>query len=97
AAIVAPGAIWTTGLARPPFVATCSLWESTRALATYAYGAGDRGHPDGRVADAAKPFHRRSAFVRLRPYHVEGCLPGPNPLDEHAIAAQAVGAGRGEP
>src|SRR5688500_8773115 len=29
AAVVAPGARWATALARPPFVATCSLWEST--------------------------------------------------------------------
>ena len=28
-----PGLTWTTGLARPPsFVATCSLWESTRCV-----------------------------------------------------------------
>src|SRR4051794_34689458 len=42
----APGMIWATGFARPPsFVATCSLWESTRALSTYAYGHSDPGHP----------------------------------------------------
>lgn len=88
AAISAPGALWATALARPPCVATCSLWESTRALEVYAYGARDRGHPDAIGADATKPFHHRSAFVRFRPYRVEGGLAGHNPLDEHALVAQ---------
>lgn len=88
AAIAAPGSLWATALARPPFVATCSLWKSTQALATYAYGHRDRAHPDAIDADAAKAFHHRSAFVRLRPYHVEGGLDGPNPLDEHVLVAQ---------
>lgn len=87
AVVAAPGVRWATGLARPPFVATCSLWESTRALAAYAYGARDRGHPDAIDADAAQPFHHRSAFVRFRPYHVEGRLTGANPLDEGALVA----------
>jgi len=85
AATGAPGAVWATGLAKPPFVATCSLWESTQALATYAYGARDRAHPDAIDADAAKPFHHQSAFVRFRPYHVEGGLAGPNPLGERSF------------
>lgn len=88
AAISAPGAIWATALARPPMVATCSLWESTRALATYAYGTRDPGHPGALAADTAQPFHKRSAFVRFRPYHVEGELAGPNPLLACALTAQ---------
>ena len=55
---------------RPPFVATCSLWESTKALSTYAYGARDRGHADAVEADRAKAFHHRSAFVRFRQNHL---------------------------
>ena len=74
------GVRWTTGLTRPPFVATCSVWESTRALATYAYGAKDAGHPSAVAASEAKAFHRRQAFVRFRPYYVEGSLSGANPL-----------------
>lgn len=85
AALEAPGAIWTTALARPPFVATCSLWTSTRALSTYAYGARDRRHLDAVEADRAKPFHKRSAFVRFRPYRVEGSLSGTNPLSTDAL------------
>ncbi|MEY2424259.1 MAG: hypothetical protein QOI95_4326 [Acidimicrobiaceae bacterium] len=87
AAIAAPGAVWATALARPPFVATCSIWESARALSSYAYGTNDRGHPDAMESDSAKPFHRRSAFVRLRPYRVEGSLGGANPLAAGALAA----------
>lgn len=87
AAVNAPGMVWATALARPPFVATCSLWDSTRGLAAYAYGKAGQGHPDALTADAAKPFHHQSAFVRLRPYHVEGRLIGDNALDEHAVSA----------
>ena len=82
AVVGAPGLVWATGLARPPFVATCSVWESTRALSTYAYGKGDPSHPDAIVADVAKPFHHRSAFVRFRPYRTEGGLAGRNPMPE---------------
>lgn len=84
-ALEAQGSIWMTALARPPFVATCSLWESTKALSTYAYGGRDRGHPDAIDADQAEPFHKMSAFVRFRPYRVAGGLSGPNPLPEHAL------------
>jgi hypothetical protein len=89
AVVDAPGSIWATGIARPPFVATCSLWESSRALATYAYGNSDRRHPDAIDVDVAKPFHHQSAFVRFRPYHVQGGLTGRNPLEEHALVSQS--------
>jgi hypothetical protein len=81
-----PGLLWATGLARPPFVATCSLWESTQALSTYAYGHLDPGHPDAIAADRAKPFHHQSAFVRFRPVGSEGRLGGRNPLETGALA-----------
>lgn len=86
-AVEAPGMIWSTGLARPPFVATCSLWSSTDALATYAYGRREPAHPDAIAADRARPFHHRSAFVRFRPYASEGRLDGRNPLAETWLAA----------
>ena len=45
-AVGAPGLTWATGLARPlSFVSTCSLWESTPASSTYAYGNRDRVRP----------------------------------------------------
>ena len=34
AVLDADGLTWTTGLGRPPFVATCSLWRSAQALST---------------------------------------------------------------
>jgi hypothetical protein len=79
-ALGAPGLIWATGLARPPFVSTCSLWESTRALATYAFGRADPAHPDAIAAGEAKSFHHQQAFIRFRPYGSVGGLDGRNPL-----------------
>lgn len=86
-AVAAPGLVWATALARPPFVATCSVWESTRALSTYAYGHRQPAHLDAIDADRAKAFHHRSAFVRFRPYGVEGSLRGRNPLPERILSA----------
>lgn len=87
--LAAPGRLWATALARPPFVATASVWESTRAITTYAYGTKGEGHPDAMAADVATPFHHRSAFVRFRPYRVEGGLSGKNPLAESTITPSA--------
>lgn len=61
-AIESPGLMWGTGLARPPFVATCSLWQTTRALSTYAYGhreraAGERAEKNGRSRCGAASAH----------------------------------------
>ncbi len=80
AAHEAHGMLWGTALARPPFVATCSLWQSTKDLATYAFGRRYPGHPAAIEADRANPFHHQSAFVRFRPYAVAGSLGGTNPL-----------------
>jgi hypothetical protein len=80
--LAAPGLVWATGLTRPPFVATCSLWERAQDAATYAYGRRDPGHPDAIATDRAKPFHHQSAFVRFRPYGSAGSLQGRNPLGE---------------
>jgi len=76
----APGMIWGTAMARPPFVATCSLWENSEAIAAYAFGADGEPHPGAMQADRAKPFHHESAFIRFRPYAVKGSLSGKNPL-----------------
>jgi hypothetical protein len=80
AAVEAAGLIWATGLARPPFVATCSLWQTTTALSTYAYGKREPAHPDAIAAHELEPFHHQSAFIRFRPYGSEGNLHGRNPL-----------------
>jgi hypothetical protein len=86
AVVVAPGLIWATGMGKPPFFATFSLWESTRSLSTYAYGNRDRGHPDAMAANDAKPFHHESAFIRFRPYDAHGRLDGKHPLRFPVVA-----------
>jgi len=83
-----PGAIWATAMARPPFFATCSLWESTEALSEYAYGSTEpTAHPDAIDVDRATPFHHQSAFIRFCPYRSEGHLEGRNPLAESSSKA----------
>ena len=86
AAIASPGLVWGTALARPPFVATCSLWESTAALSDYAYGRSAEPHPQAIAADRGDGFHRRSAFVRFRPLEVGGSLSGRNALGPDQFA-----------
>jgi hypothetical protein len=83
----APGLTWATGLARPPFVATFSLWETTGTLSEYAYGRSERAHPTAIAAHRAKPFHHESAFIRFRPYGSRGHLAGKNPLAETWMSA----------
>jgi hypothetical protein len=83
----APGVIWATGLARPPFVSTFSLWESSRALSTYAFGRAEPAHPEAIAEGERKPFHKRQVFIRFRPYAAEGHLDGRNPLPEAALVA----------
>lgn len=81
----APGLLWATGLARPPFVATCSLWQDTAALTRYAYGAPDQAHTNAIAADRHKPFHTRSAFLRFEAYESMGGLEDPNPLADGSL------------
>jgi hypothetical protein len=81
AVVDAPGLIWATGIARvPKIVSTFSLWESTRAAATYAYGHRQPAHPDAIAQSEVKPFHHQQAFIRFRPYAAQGHLDGRNPL-----------------
>ena len=86
-AIEAPGMVWATGLARPPFVATCSIWESTRALSIYAFGHAEPAHSDAIDEQQKKEFHHQSAFIRFRPYGSEGSLDGKNPLAQNWASA----------
>jgi hypothetical protein len=82
----APGLVWATGLARPPFVSTCSLWESSDAARAYAFERGV-AHNDAIATGRAKPFHHREAFIRFRPYASTGHLDGRNPLKRDAVSA----------
>jgi hypothetical protein len=90
-AVVAPGMTWATGLARPPFVSTCSLWETTRALSTYAFGHTEPAHSNAIAEGQAKEFHHQSAFIRFRPYGSEGQLDGTNPLAQNWMTATSSG------
>lgn len=90
-AVEAPGMVWATGLARPPFVATCSLWESAQAASLYAYGRSEPAHADAIAEGDAKAFHRQSAFIRFRPYGGEGHLDGDNPLVQDWVATAGSG------
>lgn len=88
AVLNADGLVWATGLARPPFVSTCSLWESTKALSVYAYGHREPAHSDAIDTDKSKPFHHQSAFIRFRPVYSRGGLGGRNPLAGFTVPEQ---------
>ena len=75
-ALASPGMRWGTASARPPFVATISVWESGAAAATYALGRSQPAHHEAVVEQRRKDFHRQSAFVRFTPVGVSGSLPG---------------------
>jgi len=75
-----PAMLRGTGFARPPLVATFSLWQTTGAMRAYAGGPTGSEHRDAVKAHAARPFHHASAFIRFRPYGAEGEWDGENPL-----------------
>jgi hypothetical protein len=89
----AAGLTWATGLGRPPFVATCSLWETAQAASSYAYGSAMPAHSNAIAADRTKPFHHESAFIRFRPYASEGGLGGSNPLAADWMSAVPIAPG----
>lgn len=85
AAVAAPGLLWGTAAARPPFLATISAWEDSQATVEYAY---PREQPHHAAIDKQrrKDFHHQSAFVRYVPIEVTGSLDGPNPLPASAVS-----------
>jgi hypothetical protein len=83
AALESPGMRWGTASARPPFVATISVWDDGRAAATYAYGRSKPAHSDAITEQQRKDFHEYSAFVRFAPVRVEGTLDG----TDHGLGA----------
>jgi hypothetical protein len=76
AALESPGMRWGTAAARPPFVATISIWDDGNAAASYAYGRSGPAHNDAIAEQQRKDFHRRSAFVRFAPVRVDGAIDG---------------------
>jgi hypothetical protein len=81
----AAGLLWATAMARPPFVATCSLWRDSDAIAAYAFDDPGAGHPSAIRSGRQKPFHHQEAFVRFRPLSVSGGLGGTNSLPEGTL------------
>jgi hypothetical protein len=82
-----PGMVAATGLARPPrLVSTFSLWRGKRAMRAYAGGSEGPGHREAVRAHSQRPFHHESAFIRLRPYRIEGALDGAEPILDRAAA-----------
>jgi hypothetical protein len=81
ATVNAPGLIWATALARPPFVSTCSIWENASSISAYAFDDKQTPHPVAITRDRERAFHHIEAFIRFRPYQVRGRLGGRNPLD----------------
>src|SRR4051812_16581808 len=86
AAVGAAGFVWGTASARPPFVATVSIWASPDAAASYAYTAPGPGHPQAIEKQRRKDFHRQSAFIRFAPVELHGALGGANPLTTEMLA-----------
>jgi hypothetical protein len=83
AAITADGFEWGTAAARPPFVATVSMWRNDEAAAAYAYADAGAGHPQAIARQRRKDFHHESAFVRYAVVSSTGTLPGASPTASH--------------
>lgn len=81
AAVAADGFLWGTAAARPPFVATVSVWSSDDEAAAYAYSEPDAGHPRAITQQRRKDFHHQSAFVRYAIISSTGALPDVPPID----------------
>lgn len=81
AALGADGFLWGTASARPPFVATASVWSSDERAAAYAYADPDAGHPRAITQQRRKDFHHESAFIRYAVISSTGTLPGAPPID----------------
>ena len=76
AAVGAEGFLWGTAAARPPFVATASVWTNDEAAARYAFEDAHAGHPRAIAQQRRKDFHHESAFVRYAVLSTTGALPG---------------------
>jgi hypothetical protein len=86
AATAHDGMLWGSAAVRPPFVATVSIWKSSQAAATYAYGQQQRAHVQAIAEQQRRDFHRRSAFIRFAPTRLGGTLGGSNPITASDIA-----------
>lgn len=69
--VAEPGLVAATGFGRPPLVSTFSLWSTAAAMKDYSYRQGG-SHRAAVAADRSRAFHRKSAFIRFRPYATRG-------------------------
>jgi hypothetical protein len=81
AAVASDGFVWGTAAARPPFVATLSVWSSDDSAAAYAYADPNAGHPRAITQQRRRDFHHESAFVRYAVISSTGTLSGAPPID----------------
>ena len=88
----APGLRWGTALAKPPYLATVSVWDEDSALSDYAYPQASP-HAEAMRADRAKAFHHQMTFVRFAPYELTGVLAGRNPVHGDAGSTSRTGPG----
>ena len=90
------GVLWATALARPPFVGTCSLWDSPEAIERFAYaGVGGSAHLEAMAANDATPFHVDPSFVRFETLATSGTVPGLGARLGHDVAPPRGGDRRG--
>lgn len=85
AVVKAPGNVFASAVLRPPFIASVSLWESSKAAMDYAYSGQQAGHPEAVAAGRVKPFHHQQAFIRLAIDEIRGSLAGHNPIPQGTI------------
>ena len=81
------GMLWGTASARPPFLATISIWKDSAASMTYAFGRQRPQHSAAIAEQARKDFHRQSAFIRFAPVRIEGSVAGANPIPATILSA----------
>lgn len=82
-AVMSPGLIAGTALARPPhFVATFSIWRDVDVMREYVLGRDPGQHRRAIEAHSDRPFHHESVFIRLKPLGSRGAWNGHDPLSE---------------
>ncbi|MBV8691800.1 MAG: spheroidene monooxygenase [Actinobacteria bacterium] len=91
AAIDADGFLWGTAAARPPFVATVSVWSSDDAAAAYAYGDAQAGHPQAIARQRKKDFHQYSAFIRYAIVSTTGAVSATSPVPDVGRTSRPAG------
>jgi heme-degrading monooxygenase HmoA len=77
-AVADPAMVAGSALARPPVVATFSVWRTAGEMRAYATRA--REHVEAMKGMRQHDFHHHSIFARFRPYAVSGTWDGREPI-----------------